>query len=399
MYSARTVLVVLLGLTAISAFTIYGPSSWDMSDVLGHAHARPGMAMFQTRVPVPDRSMQSPGRRQYGSSTEISTASSQPHDPLAVIDALTIDVSCAAWNCSCQVLSNMTGANHELWFWGTATKEQQQWWLKHHCKTSPACAAWNCSCQVLSDITGAIHNLPLKFWGTITKEQQAWWLTRKCKTSPAGPSPAPLPLLSDPTSTVDDVCYMILYGGKLGPRSQENSNDDDAWRAFLQTWPKRIKGGPSRVYRVISEQGGKEMGTDGKEAINGSGWVDHTHGIVRLPLLETYDTLAVKSLAMWRYVSRSFVSDGWSTRCAWFVKVDTDSWVNVPLLEARLGCLFPDQAIYTGFATHGLCLGGFYLLSRELVRSVDGWMDSFLVHNNLPYTPRGSAVPLRARTH
>ena len=31
-----------------------------------------------------------------------------------------------------------------------------------------------------------------------------------------------------------------------------------------------------------------------------------------------------------------------------------------------------------------MCLGGFYLLSRELVRSVDGWMDSFLVQSTLP---------------
>lgn len=322
MRSARAVLVVLL-VAAISAFTtLYGPSSRGMSDI-GHAD-------IQTREPIVG-TQSPPVRRQHGSSTGITTASSQPHDRSA-IDDLKIDVSCSAWKCSCQVLSDMTGVYHLLRFYGTTTKEQQRWWAKN-----------------------------------------------QCKTTPAGPPPAPLPPLTGPASNVDDVCYMILYGGKLG-----NNNDDDAWRAFLQTWPKRIRGGTSRVYRVLSEQGAKDVGIDGKEAINGSGRVDHTQGIVRLPLRETYDTLAIKSLAMWRYVSHSFTSDGWSARCAWFVKVDTDSWVNVPLLEARLGCLSPDKAIYSGFSHRGLCFGGFYLLSRELVRSVDSWMDSFLVHNNLP---------------
>ena len=224
---------------------------------------------------------------------------------------------------------------------------------------------------VLSDMTGVDHRL--KIWGKSSKEQRRWWLDSQCKTSP------PLPPLTGAALAVDDVCYMVLYGGFGTPK------DDDAWTAFLHTWPTRIKGGTSRVYRVLSAAKVVGMETDGKEAINGTGRVDHTQCIVCLPIRETYSTLSVKSLAMWRYVSRSFISDGWSTRCAWFVKVDTDSWVNAPLLEARLGCLSPDQAIYSGFERHGYGWGGFYLVSREVVRLLDGQMDSFLVHNHLPY--------------
>ena len=254
MPSTRTVLGALLMVTIAAYFTIlHGPNSWNENNR--------GYSAIRTIVRAKPR--RSPVQGQYGStdsSTEnMPTSSSQPHET-SVINDLKIDVSCSAWDCSCQVLSDMAGVIHHLWYWGTATREQKLWWHKQQCKTSPS-----------------------HFFD-------------------AGSPPTPLPLLTGAGSTaVDDVCYMILYGG---------NNNNDEWASYLETWPKRVRGGTSRVYRVLSEAGGKEMGTDGKEAINGSGWVDHTQGIVRLPVRETYNTLAVKSLAMWRYVSRSFVSDG-----------------------------------------------------------------------------------------
>jgi hypothetical protein len=49
------------------------------------------------------------------------------------------------------------------------------------------CNSWQCSCQFLSDLTGADHNL--KSWGTATDEQLRWWLNNECKTSPVKSSP------------------------------------------------------------------------------------------------------------------------------------------------------------------------------------------------------------------
>jgi hypothetical protein len=154
------------------------------------------------------------------------------------------------------------------------------------------------------------------------------------------------------------------------------ASEQETWDILMQTWPTFSNG---HIYRVLAKPGSKDLGVDGREAVNGSGSVDHTSGVIQLPLRESWDTLAIKTLSLWRYLSRSFNSDGWNTRCAWFVKLDTDSWINAPLLEARLGCLSPDRAIYTGFVPlrHVFAWGGFYLLSREVVRSVDGWMDLF----------------------
>jgi len=60
--------------------------------------------------------------------TPIAATSSAP---IAIVDA-----ECNAWSCSCQMLSDMTGANHALRIWGTSTKEQRRWWVQHRCTTS-----------------------------------------------------------------------------------------------------------------------------------------------------------------------------------------------------------------------------------------------------------------------
>jgi hypothetical protein len=232
-----------------------------------------------------------------------------------------------------------------------------------------ACSRWQCSCQRLSDITGISHNQ--RSWGNSSSEQKAWWLQHKCIAIPTVQGPRRQPALTGVAKSVGSVCYLIL--------TTVRAADLDAWIAVQKTWPTTVAA-TSRVYRVLAQPGSKDLGIDGKEAINGSGSVDHSQGIIKLQLRESYDSLAIKTLAMLRYLSRSFTSDGWDRRCAWFVKLDMDSWINAPLLESWLGCLSPDRPLYTGFVQprHDFCFGGFYLLSREVVRSVDGWMDLFV---------------------
>eukprot|EP00037_Helgoeca_nana_P016693 m.156906 g.156906 ORF g.156906 m.156906 type:complete len:290 (+) comp23642_c1_seq2:2015-2884(+) len=234
------------------------------------------------------------------------------------------------------------------------------------------CFAWNCSCQRLSDMMN-ISNVR-RSWGTSTSEQKTWWIKRGCVADPILPGPVQLPALIGPAKDVDAVCYMILA----------LASEQETWDILMQTWPKFSNG---HIYRVLAKPGSKDLGVDGREAVNGSGSVDHTRGVIQLPLRESWDTLAIKTLSLWRYLSRSFNSDGWNTRCAWFVKLDTDSWINAPLLEARLGCLSPDRAIYTGFVPlrHVFAWGGGSTSCHG--RSCDlwtaGWICSFRPTNTL----------------
>jgi hypothetical protein len=54
------------------------------------------------------------------------------------VRAKAIVMACALWNCSCQRLSEMTGVNHHLHFWGTTSNVQRKWWLTNVCQTGPA---------------------------------------------------------------------------------------------------------------------------------------------------------------------------------------------------------------------------------------------------------------------
>jgi hypothetical protein len=163
------------------------------------------------------------------------------------------------------------------------------------------------------------------------------------------------------------------------------SSERQAWDRFRLTWPQLAS---NKVYRVLAntatDAAGVRVPASGPEAINGSGRVDHTQRAVQLPLYESYDALPIKTLALFRYLSRSFESDRWDASCGWFVKVDLDTWVNVPLLEARLSRLSPDLPVYTGYLskTQGgvYTQGGFYLVSRDVVRAIDGWIDPYLPH-------------------
>lgn len=177
-------------------------------------------------------------------------------------------------------------------------------------------------------------------------------------------------------SRTDTICYFVMRGGD-GVRGVSGTNEqgDARWRTFLQTWPALAKG---RVYSVLSKPKVSGLRASGKDAINGSGSVDHTRRVIALPLRDSYDTLGVKSLAMWRYLSRSFESDGWGSACAWFVKVDEDTWLNAPLFEARLGCASPDRPVYSGYTHVGFGIGGFYFVSRNVVRSIEEWMPTFV---------------------
>jgi hypothetical protein len=177
-------------------------------------------------------------------------------------------------------------------------------------------------------------------------------------------------------SRTDTICYFVMRGGDgVQGVSGTNEQGDARWRTFLQTWPALAKG---RVYSVLSKPKVSGLRASGKDAINGSGSVDHTRRVIALPLRDSYVTLGVKSLAMWRYLSRSFESDGWGSACAWFVKVDEDTWLNAPLFEARLGCASPDRPVYSGYTHVGFGIGGFYFVSRNVVRSIEEWMPTFV---------------------
>jgi hypothetical protein len=52
------------------------------------------------------------------------------------VRAKAIVMACALWNCSCQRLSEMTGVNHHLHFWGTTSNVQRKWWLTNVCQTA-----------------------------------------------------------------------------------------------------------------------------------------------------------------------------------------------------------------------------------------------------------------------
>jgi hypothetical protein len=245
------------------------------------------------------------------------------------------------------------------------------------------CTPWNCSCQRLSDLENMWHSLYLV--GSASNQQQAWWTNQSCTTDP---KQTRLPRTSltgrrrQPTEMkakeVADICYFVLMGN--------TPSEWQAWDSFRFTWPQLAS---NKVYRVLGNTapdaaGGLARPVSGQEAINGSGRVDHAQGVVQLQLDESYDTLPIKTLALFRYLSRSFESGRWNMSCGWFVKVDLDTWLNVPLLEARLNRLSPDLPVYTGYLSKlqgGLfCQGGFYLVSRDVVRAIDGWIDPYLPH-------------------
>lgn len=167
---SHTVVWAVLLVTVITALTVYGPSSWDPMQLsyTGHVSSwSPRTDVITIRSRVDRRSTEKPtmqGRHDVSTTdtTEISAAVLPPHRR-SVIDDWKLDQACAAWSCSCQVLSNMTGANHNKKIWGTDTEEQRIWWIQRACQNSPGtkptrtpliqnkieagCAAWSCSCR------------------------------------------------------------------------------------------------------------------------------------------------------------------------------------------------------------------------------------------------------------
>eukprot|EP00959_Pyramimonas_sp_CCMP1952_P159319 3332034-Pyramimonas_sp.AAC.1 len=77
---------------------------------------------------------------------------------------------------------------------------------------------------------------------------------------------------------------------------------------------------------------------------------DDTHSMYipldpEIPLPETPFHVGAKMYRMWAHWGAEF-ERVWSHRCAWFVQSDSDTWVNVPVLERRLAVLDPDEEYY-----------------------------------------------------
>lgn len=66
-----------------------------------------------------------------GKDSPAGSTSQPPPQPPA------LPAECAPWQCSCQQLADMTGADDTRRLWGNASKAQRDWWLRHHCKTVP----------------------------------------------------------------------------------------------------------------------------------------------------------------------------------------------------------------------------------------------------------------------
>jgi len=70
-------------------------------------------------------------------------------DASAPPDMHNLPVSCSAFGCSCQGISDKYATAHGHG-WGTATAVARSYWLRHRCKTSPQqCALWDCDCATL----------------------------------------------------------------------------------------------------------------------------------------------------------------------------------------------------------------------------------------------------------
>lgn len=68
---------------------------------------------------------------------------------------------------------------------------------KFNTTTTSVSPLWS-SCQAMSDALGTHHNVT---WGSATAEDQAWWIANGCNTQPSSTAPTPTPTPVPPTPT------------------------------------------------------------------------------------------------------------------------------------------------------------------------------------------------------
>eukprot|EP00468_Gymnochlora_sp_CCMP2014_P011600 CAMPEP_0167752602 /NCGR_PEP_ID=MMETSP0110_2-20121227/7232_1 /TAXON_ID=629695 /ORGANISM="Gymnochlora sp., Strain CCMP2014" /LENGTH=940 /DNA_ID=CAMNT_0007638241 /DNA_START=289 /DNA_END=3108 /DNA_ORIENTATION=+ len=117
---------------------------------------------------------------------------------------------------------------------------------------------------------------------------------------------------------------------------------------------------------------------------------DPANSDIILPLKETYDTLWLKSKAMWSFIGENV--DTHFSECDWFMKIDDDTYTNFKLLKEALACRDPMKPLYSGFFSRGhmqystsdglslksllTAVGAHYFISRSIALSLNSWFQT-----------------------
>ncbi|GAB5369117.1 hypothetical protein AAMO2058_001378100 [Amorphochlora amoebiformis] len=234
------------------------------------------------------------------------------------------------------------------------------------------CAAWNCTCQGLSEKYHVIHYA--RSFGQAPPQAVRFWAKNKCRTNPK-------PITFRPPKAKKPLDDKILKSskGKICYFVPTRSADDPKAIVLKKSWGRGLN---QTFFLVTSDPESTQNSIDfEKQVIN----VAHrsyrdSHGEIIKgydpEFIHVHGKICVKMMKFWEYLSSTF-DDVWASRCSWFVRTDDDTWMNTRLLERRLRCINPDKELSVGFTNKAWGIGIFTSYSRAWIRSFAYFIRTF----------------------